>query len=272
MPYNEGKVYFAMERFFMVVTINIGNSHILFGVWQEDCLLFRSTISSDLNRSTDEYAIQLHSILSLHQVSLLEISGGIISSVVPSLTGRIRSAIQQVCHTKFFTVGPGLKSGLSIRIDNPAQLGAELVCAAVAALESFPPPLIVITMDTAISIMAINENQQLLGGSIFPGPILSFDALIQKTAQLSQVDLDSCPNSIIGTNTISSMQSGFIWGTACMLDGMIAKFQQELNGNALVVCTGRIPGAVRSACTTSMHYQQNLILRGLLLIYRKNSR
>lgn len=256
----------------MVLTVNIGNSHLLLGVWHEHHLLFRSTISTNSTRSADEYAIQIHSVLSLHQILPEQITGGILGSVVPALTSRIREALQQVCPVRFFTVGPGLKSGLSIRIDDPAQLGAELVCAAVAALEKHQPPLIVIAIDTAVSMMAINEQRQMLGGAIFPGPALSLGALIEKSAQLSQIDLEHSPTSVIGTNTVACMQSGSIFGTACMLDGMLARFRQELGTNAEVVMTGKIPFSILQACQTPIEYDRDLILRGLYRIYQKNSR
>ncbi len=256
----------------MVLTLNIGNSHLLIGVWDSDRLILRSTISTDLNRSVDEYAIQIHSILALHQISPPSIVGGGISSVVPALTSRIREALHQVCPVRFYTIGPGLKTGLAIRIDDPAQLGAELVCAAVAALKDSPPPLIIMTMDTAISIMAINQSRQLLGGAIFSSPTLSLEALIENTAQLSQVDLDVSLGSVIGSNTIASMQSGCIFGTACMLDGMLARFKQELGEESSVIVTGKIPSSILKHCTTPLHYDQDLILKGLYQIYMKNKR
>ncbi len=256
----------------MVLALNIGNSHLLIGVWDSENLVLRSAISTDLNRSADEYAIQIHSILALHQISPQKISGGILSSVVPALTSCVREALRQICPVRFYTVGPGLKTGLSIRIDDPAQLGAELVCAAVAALKDSSPPLIIMTMDTAISIMAINQNRQLLGGAIFSSPTLSLEALIQKTAQLSQVDLDVSLSSVIGSNTISSMQSGSIFGTVCMLDGMLFRFKQELGENASVIATGKIPSSILNSCVTPLKYDQDLILKGLYQIYQKNKR
>lgn len=254
----------------MTATLNIGNTHLLFGIWQQDRLVFRCTISTNLTRTQDEYAVQLESMLSLHHVDSSMVTGGIISSVVPVLTPRLKQALEQVFSAKFLIVEPGIKTGLSIRIDSPNQLGSELVCAAVAALDYFTGALIVIHMDTAISITAINSQKQLLGGAIFASPHIALEALVQKSAQLSQVNLEVCPQKVIGTNTISSMQSGFILGTACMLDGILQRFQQELAEPATIVSTGNIPSCILQACSCKIHYQENLILRGLLLIYKKN--
>ena len=256
----------------MILALNIGNTHILLGVWQQDQLLFRATLSAETSRSTDEYAIQLLSLFSLHGLRPDQLEGAILSSVVPSLTARLRQAVQQLCQPRVMTVGPGLKSGLAIRIDNPAQLGSELVCAAIGALETFQPPLVVITMDTAISMMAIDARRQLLGGVILPGPEVSLEALIRRTAQLPQVDLEAAPAGVIGTNTTLSLQAGAVLGTATLLDGMLARFSAEMGGPVTAVCTGRMHRSILAACATPLEYDQDLILRGLWRIYQKNRR
>lgn len=256
----------------MILALNIGNTHILLGVWQQDQLLFRATLSAETSRSTDEYAIQLLSLFSLHGLRPDQLEGAILSSVVPSLTARLRQAVQQLCQLRVMTVGPGLKSGLAIRIDNPAQLGSELVCAAIGALETFQPPLVVITMDTAISMMAIDARRQLLGGVILPGPEVSLEALIRRTAQLPQVDLEAAPAGVIGTNTTLSLQAGAVLGTATLLDGMLARFSAEMGGPVTAVCTGRMHRSILAACAPPLEYDQDLILRGLWRIYQKNRR
>ena len=256
----------------MILALNIGNTHILLGVWQQDQLLFRATLSAETSRSTDEYAIQLLSLFSLHGLRPDQLEGATLSSVVPSLSARLRQAVQQLCQLRVMTVGPGLKSGLAIRIDNPAQLGSELVCAAIGALETFQPPLVVITMDTAISMMAIDARRQLLGGVILPGPEVSLEALIRRTAQLPQVDLEAAPAGVIGTNTTLSLQAGAVLGTATLLDGMLARFSAEMGGPVTAVCTGRMHRSILAACATPLEYDQDLILRGLWRIYQKNRR
>lgn len=171
----------------MILTVNIGNTHITIAGYEHDTLQFSGRLHSSPAATVDEYAMNLLNLLSLYQVAPERIEGGILGSVVPALTGRVLGALRMFCSARFLTVGPGLKSGIKLRLDNPAQLGAELLCGAVAALEEGPGPLAVISADTAISIMAVNGKQELVGGVILPGPQLSLSALVQKPP--------SCPRS-----------------------------------------------------------------------------
>ena len=172
----------------MILTVNIGNTHITVGGYEQDTLIFCGRLHSDPAATVEEYAIRLVNLLQLYGVSPAQIEGGILGSVVPMLSGRVLAALQLLCKARILTVGPGLKSGIKLRLDNPAQLGAELLCGAVAALAECPGPLVVISADTAISLMAVNAKQELVGGVILPGPQLSMNALVQKTAQLPQID------------------------------------------------------------------------------------
>ena len=195
----------------MILTVNIGNTHITIAGYEHDALQFSGRLHSDAAATIDEYAIDLLNLLSLYRVQTERIEGGILGSVVPALTGRVLAALRMLCSARFLTVGPGLKSGIKLRLDNPAQLGAELLCGAVAALAETPGPLAVISADTAISIMAVNEKQELVGGVILPGPQLSQAALVQKTAQLPQIDLSAPASaSILGKNTAACLQNGFV--------------------------------------------------------------
>ena len=173
----------------MILTVNIGNTHITVGGYEQDTLRFCGRLHSDTAATVDEYAIRLVNLLSLHGASPAQIEGGILGSVVPVLSGRVLSALRILCNARILTVGPGLKSGIKLRLDNPAQLGAELLCGAVAALAECSGPLVVISADTAISMMAVNAKQELVGGVILPGPQLSLSALVKNTAQLPQIDL-----------------------------------------------------------------------------------
>ena len=173
----------------MILTVNIGNTHITVGGYDHDTLRFCGRLHSDPAATIDEYAIRLVNLLSLHGASPDQIEGGILGSVVPALSGRVLAALRILCSARILTVGPGLKSGIKLRLDNPAQLGAELLCGAVAALAESAGPLVVISADTAISMMAVNEKQELVGGVILPGPQLSLETLVKNTAQLPQIDL-----------------------------------------------------------------------------------
>ena len=216
----------------MILTVNIGNTHITVGGYEQDTLRFCGRLHSDMDATVDEYAIRLVNLLSLHGAVPDQIEGGILGSVVPVLSGRVLSALRILCKARILTVGPGLKSGIKLRLDNPAQLGAELLCGAVAALSECSGPLVVISADTAISMMAVNAKQELVGGVILPGPQLSLSALVKNTAQLPQIDLVAkAPASILGKSTSSCLQNGFVLGTASLLDGLAERFCAELGEN-----------------------------------------
>lgn len=255
----------------MVLTLNIGNTHITIAGYVQGTLQFCGRLHSDTAATTDEYALRLVNLLSLHGATPAQIEGGILGSVVPALTGRVLAAVKMLTSVRILTVGPGLKSGLKLRLDNPAQLGAELLCGAVAAFADGPAPLAVISADTAISIMAVNAGQELTGGVITTGPQLALDALIKKTAQLPQIDLlapDS--GSILGKNTAACLQKGFVLGTASLLDGLAARFCAELGPETRFYATGNLPQPIRDACRTPIIYRETLVSDGLYLIWQRN--
>ena len=249
----------------MILTVNIGNTHITVGGYDHDTLRFCGRLHSD------PAAIRLVNLLSLHGASPDQIEGGILGSVVPALSGRVLAALRILCSARILTVGPGLKSGIKLRLDNPAQLGAELLCGAVAALAESAGPLVVISADTAISMMAVNEKQELVGGVILPGPQLSLETLVKNTAQLPQIDLAaSTPASILGKSTSACLQNGFVLGTASQLDGLAARFCAELSPQTAFYATGNLPRAIRDACRTPIRYRETLITDGLYRIWQKN--
>ena len=251
----------------MILTVNLGNTHITIGGYEHDDLKFCGRLHTDPAATVDEYGLRLLNLLSLHGASPEQIEGGILGSVVPALTGRVLAALQMLCPVRILTVGPGLKSGIRLRLDNPAQLGAELLCGAVAALAEGSGPLVVISADTAISMMAVNGKQELVGGVILPGPQLSLAALVQNTAQLPQIDLSApAPASVLGKNTAACLQNGFVLGTAGMLDGLADHFCAELgpetNSTPPAICprpsgtpaarpSSTVRRSSRTACTAS---------------------
>ena len=217
----------------MILTVNIGNTHITVGGYEQDTLIFCGRLHSDPAATVEEYAIRLVNLLQLYGASPAQIEGGILGSVVPMLSGRVLAALQLLCKARILTVGPGLKSGIKLRLDNPAQLGAELLCGAVAALAECPGPLVVISADTAISLMAVNAKQELVGGVILPGPQLSMNALVQKTAQLPQIDPAArAPESVLGKSTSACLQNGFVLGTASLLDGLADRYRFYVENGA----------------------------------------
>ena len=255
----------------MILTVNIGNTHITVGGYEHDQLRFCGRLHSDPAATTDEYAIRLVNLLTLHGASPAQIEGGILGSVVPVLSGRVLGALRILCSARILTVGPGLKSGIKLRLDNPAQLGAELLCGAVAALAECPGPLVVISADTAISMMAVNAKQELVGGVILPGPQLSLQALVKNTAQLPQIDLAAkAPDSIFGKSTSACLQNGFVLGTASLLDGLAARFSTEMGAQTAFYATGNLPVPIREACHTPILYRETLITDGLYRIWLRN--
>ena len=257
----------------MILTVNLGNTHITIGGYEHDDLKFCGRLHTDPAATVDEYGLRLLNLLSLHGASPEQIEGGILGSVVPALTGRVLAALQMLCPVRILTVGPGLKSGIRLRLDNPAQLGAELLCGAVAALAEGSGPLVVISADTAISLMAVNGKQELVGGVILPGPQLSLAALVQNTAQLPQIDLSApAPASVLGKNTAACLQNGFVLGTAGMLDGLADHFCAELGPETKFYATGNLPIPIREACCTPILYRETLITDGLYRIWMKNKK
>ena len=208
----------------MVLTIDVGNSNIVIGVYDMDQLKFISRVASEQNRTADETAVLLKSVLSIHDIKIHLIDGAIISSVVPLITEPLAMAIKLLIGRKPLIVGPGMKTGINIGIDNPAQLGSDLLVDSVAASALYPKPLIVADMGTATTLSVITEKNTIIGGAILPGVRTSLNALTAKAAQLQQVSIEA-PKRAIGSNTIDCMKSGVVFGNASMLDGMIERLQ-----------------------------------------------
>lgn len=258
----------------MILALNIGNSHITFGSYTVDGkLVFSSRLFADPALSSDELVYKMVNMLALYGAEPHEITGVIFSSVVPALTPRMREALRKMCEAPLLEVGPGLKSGVRIRMDNPAQLGGELLCAVVGALRRRTPPLVVANFDTALTLLAVDAAGALVGGAILPGPQMSLTALVKNTAQLPQVELDATPKKMLGANTADCLHSGIVHGTAAMLDGMVAQFRAALAApDAPVIATGTLPPSVRAACGCGIDYRETLILDGLYQIWQRNAR
>ena len=258
----------------MVLAVNIGNTHITVGGYDGEARLFTGRLCARAGMTADECAIALDQLLALYGQQGRQWEGGILGSVAPALTAPMLSALRRLCASRPLTVGPGLKSGLSIAIDDPGQLGAELLAAGVAALKMGPPPAILLCADTALSLMGIDRQGRLVGGMILPGPAAAVGALVQRTAQLPQVNLDERPRALspLSTNSAACLRSGAILGTAAMLDGLLAKLRGELGENAWVAATGQLPEGVLEAMETPVRRCDSLILDGMYAIWQKNRR
>ena len=255
----------------MILAVDIGNSNIVLGGVREKEILFQARIVTDHIKTSDQYCAELKTMLDLFGVSAQEIEGSIVASVVPPVLNSFRTAIRKLTGKSCLVVGPGLKTGLNILIDNPAQTGADLVAGAVAALREYQPPLIVVDMGTATTISVLDQNGSLIGGCVCPGVKISLEALTSRTALLPGISLGQ-PKKAIGRNTIDCMRSGIMLGTASMLDGMIARMEAELGVKTTVILTGGIGKFILPLCSTQMIYDEDLLIKGLAALYQENRR
>ena len=255
----------------MILTIDIGNSNIVLGGVRGNDIVFEARLRTEATKTSDQYCVDLKILMEVYGVSSKDIEGTIIASVVPQVLNSMRTAIQKLTGMVPLVVGPGLKTGLNILLENPGQTGADLVVADVAALREHKPPLIIIDMGTATTMSVLDKNGAHIGGCIIPGVKLSMDALTEGTALLPGLQLDQ-PKRAIGRNTIDAMRSGIMLGTACMLDGMVERMEAELGCKTTVVVTGGIAKFIVPMCKTPMIYDKDLIIKGLAALYRDNAR
>jgi len=253
----------------MLLAIDIGNSNIVLGCIEDREITHEARIATDLIKTSDQYCVDIKSVLALYDINLAAIEGVIISSVVPPVLNSFRTAIMKLTGKKPMVVGPGIRTGLNILMDNPAQVGSDLIVAAVAALREYSAPLIIIDMGTATTISVIDKEKAYIGGCICPGVKISADALSSRTAQLPGISLEE-PKKAIGRNTVDSMRSGIMMGSAAMLDGMITRMEEELGQKATVLATGGIARFVIPMCRREIVYDRNLLLKGLTILYYNN--
>lgn len=255
----------------MILAVDIGNSNIVIGGIEQDEIVFQARLRTDATKTSDEYCIDLKMILDVYEVQPKAIEGSIIASVVPQVLNSVKTALRKLIGKTSLVVGPGLKTGLNIQVENPSQTGADIVVGCVGALKEHKPPLIVIDMGTATTMAVIDKNGSFIGGSISPGVKISLDALTERTALLPGLQLDQ-PKKAIGRNTIDCMRSGIMLGNACMIDGMIQHMEKELGCAAQVVATGGIAKFVVPMCDKTIIYDNDLLLKGLAVLYRENTR
>ena len=255
----------------MILAIDMGNTQIEVGIMDGDSIVMSSRISTDRGKTETEYAVCLREIIALYKLDPAWIRGAILSSVVPSLTHILKKAVKLVTGKVPLVVGPGVRTGLSIKIDDPKTLGADMVVDAVAGIARYGKPLIIVDMGTATTITVVDDKGCFLGGAIVPGVRISLEALAGKTSQLPMIALDS-PGKTIGTNTVDCMKSGILYGQAAMLDGMIDRMRAELGQEAPVVATGGLAGMVIPYCRHKIVLERELMIRGLKIIYDLNEK
>jgi len=253
----------------MVLTIDIGNTNIVIGGFIENDLKFVARIATNPSKTEDEYATKIKSILSIHDVDKASVKGAIISSVVPPLTPIIKEAVSFAYGVESLIVGPGIKTGINIHCDNPASVGADLICACVAANSIYGSPALIIDMGTATKMLVLDKSGTFVGVSIIPGVSISLKALTSGTAQLPQISLEA-PKNVIGKNTLDCMRSGVVFGNASMLDGMIDRINEEMGEELPVYATGGLSKSIICHCKHEITHNENLILEGLNILYNKN--
>ena len=253
----------------MILTIDIGNTNIVVGGIDKDKTHFIERISTVRTKTELEYAIDIKLLLDINKIKADQIEGGIISSVVPQITNIVKIAAEKILKTEVMVLAAGVKTGLNIKIDNPAQLGADLVANAVAGIHNYPVPLIIIDMGTATTLSVVDEKKQYIGGMILPGPRISLDALTARASQLSGISLEA-PKNIVGKNTIECMKSGIVYSNAAAMDGMIERIEEEIGSKATVVATGGLAKSIIPHCKREVILDEELMLKGLYIIYEKN--
>jgi type III pantothenate kinase len=257
----------------MLLTVDAGNTNTIFTVFADESAahlpVFESRINTDPARMADQYAITMMDILKLRGVPKESIKGAIISSVVPPVTAQVKLAVEDLFGVSALLIGPGIKTGLNIKIDDPSSLGGDLACGAVAAKELYKTPCIVIDMGTIIKVMALDASGALIGGTLSPGMRLSFEVMAEGTAALPLVGAEK-PERVVSTNTVDCIRSGVLNGIGCMLDGLIERFEEEIGSKCTVVATGGNSATIKPYCKRGFEFNPHLVSQGLRIIYYKN--
>ncbi|MCR4706248.1 MAG: type III pantothenate kinase [Lachnospiraceae bacterium] len=254
----------------MILALDIGNTNIVVGcIKNEDDIVFIERVATNTLKTEFEYAIDFQALLSLYDIKKNEITGCIISSVVPPLNNIMVRAIDKFLGIEPMIVGPGIKTGLNILMDNPASVGADLIVNAVAGIRCYGAPLIMIDMGTATTVSLVDEKANYVGGMILPGVRVSLDSLVTRTSQLPRIGLDA-PKKLIGKNTIDCMKSGIIMGQASAMDGLIDRICDEMGRRIPAVATGGLSSSIIPFCKNEVIIDNDLTLKGLKYIYDKN--
>lgn len=253
----------------MILAIDIGNTNIVIGCIDKTKTYFIERLSTVRTKTELEYAVDIKTVLDIYHIDKEQIEGCIISSVVPQITNVAKRAAEKILEKTVMVLGPGIKTGLNIMMDHPASTGADLVADAVAGIAQYKVPLIVIDMGTATTASVIDANKNYVGGMILPGVRVSLDALTSRASQLSGISIDA-PKRVIGKNTIECMKSGVLYSNAGAIDGIIERIEEELGQQVTVVATGGLAKKIVPYCKRKIILDEDLLLKGLLVIYEKN--
>ncbi len=254
----------------MVLAIDIGNTNIVIGGFSGDELEFVVRINTDAEKTEDEYAGTIKNVLSIHNVEKSSVNGVIISSVVPPLNTVMKKAIFFIYGIEPIMVGPGIKTGIKIHCDSPQSVGADLICACVAAHHIYGSPSLIIDMGTATKMMVMDNDGAFCGASIIPGVRMGLKALASGTAQLPQISLEAS-KSVLGKNTVDCMRSGVVYGNASLIDGMIDRIFEEFGEELRVFATGGLSQSIICHCKHEITLDADMVLKGLNILYKKNN-
>lgn len=253
----------------MILAIDIGNTNIVIGCIENRECAFVERLSTVRTKTELEYAIDIKNVLDIYHIKRGDLEGGIISSVVPQITNAVKLAVEKILKKEPLIIGAGIKTGLNIRIDNPAQLGSDLVVDSVAGIAEYPVPLLIFDMGTANTVCVIDKNKNYIGGMIYPGIEVSLNSLTANASQLGGVGIE-VPGNIVGKNTIDCMKSGMIYSAAAAIDGIIDRLSEELEGEVTTVATGGLAKKIIPQCRRKVILDDDLLLKGLEIIYNKN--
>lgn len=253
----------------MLLVIDVGNSNIVLGIYDNEKLVNDWRISTDKSKTADEYGILVHDLFRLARIELGEVGGIIISSVVPPLTGVLEKLSQQYFGFKPYVVGPGIKTGMSIHYDNPKEVGADRIVNAVAGFEKYHTSLIIVDFGTATTFDYVNRKGEYCGGAIAPGLMISMEALFEKASKLPRVEIVK-PPSIVAKNTVNSMQAGIFYGYIGLVDEIVIRMKSESRDSPAVIATGGLAGLIAPESKTIEHVEEYLTLEGLRILYQRN--
>lgn len=255
----------------MLLAIDVGNTNTSIGLFDlNKKLKFLASLDTDSRKTADQISIDLMNLFTLYHFPYTDVTGAILCSVVPPLNFMMEKALTRLLGKPPMVIGPGVKTGLNIRMEVQSQVGADIVADAVSALEKFPAPIMTIDMGTATSIGVISEGRNYEGGMLLPGVSISLEALSSRAAQLPDISLQY-PKNLIGKNTEDCMRSGIVFGTAGMLDGIIDRVREQFSGKTLsVVATGGNAPVIVRYCRNQIVYDKYLLMEGLWTIYQKN--
>ncbi len=254
----------------MIFAIDIGNTHTVVGILENGEIRSIIRIHTDPRETDAELLFRLRQIADYRGLDLSLFEGGIISSAVPQLTGAMKTAVEALTGQRTLVVGPGVKTGINLRVDEPASVAADLIVCGVAAAACYGTPVIAVDMGTATTLVAVDRNNCFRGGAIIPGVKLSYDALSAGTSLLPAIAVQR-PKKVVGSNTVDSMRSGAVYGTAAMLDGMVQRMEAELGCTCAVVATGGLAADIIPCCLRpGIIVDPELPLKGLWILYQKN--